>query len=337
MSVQASKSQRKQQLASWVRGELEGLGLAQQSELQTVSDDASFRRYFRLEHAGGSLVAVDAPPDKEDNESFVRVQGLLNTAGVVVPEILAFDLSRGFLLLTDLGNRLLLGELKQAAETRQKTLYDGALSALLHVAAAKTDGLPAYDEAKLHEEMQLFPDWFLSQQLQLANEKVPQQLLSGAMDLLVANALQQPQVFVHRDFHARNLMLSDTESFAVIDFQDAVVGPVTYDLVSLLKDCYWRLPRPVVLELVETYRIRVAADVSREQFLRWFDWMGFQRHLKCAGIFSRLNLRDGKPAYLNDIPLVISYLVEVADLYPELNELGGWLKQEIQPVLSQLS
>ncbi|MFN3239573.1 MAG: aminoglycoside phosphotransferase family protein [Pseudomonadales bacterium] len=336
MSVQGSKSERKQQLANWAKAAATDLGFSLQSDLQTVSDDASFRRYFRLTHSGGSLICVDAPPDKEDNESFVRVQALMQAAGVAVPELLAYDMTSGFLLLTDLGDRLLLDELKQANQAEQKALYDAGLNTLLQVAAVKPNGLPAYDDGKLREEMQLFPDWFLNRQLHRSNHQVPEQLLAQVMDMMVENALQQPQVFVHRDFHARNLMLTGDDSFAVIDFQDAVVGPVTYDLVSLLKDCYWRLPRPMVLELVETYRTFVATGVSSDQFLRWFDWMGFQRHLKCAGIFSRLNLRDDKPAYLQDIPLVISYLVEVADLYPELQELGRWLKQDIQPSLSEL-
>lgn len=292
----------------------------------SASDDASFRRYFRLIHQGGSVICVDAPPQQEDNDSFVKIQSMLEAAGVAVPKVISSDLNRGYLLLSDLGDELLLNDLKVSEPDKQRALYEQAIDSLGGILRADGQQLATYSEDKLREEMSLFPDWFLSRQLGI-------DLYHGfedIMSLMVDNALSQPRIFVHRDFHARNLMPQDDGSLAIIDFQDAVYGPITYDLVSLLKDCYWRLDRSQVIELVEKYRLKHCQSESPERFLKWFDWMGFQRHLKCAGIFSRLNLRDGKPGYLNDIPLVIAYLVEVAELYDELAEFGEWLKREVQ-------
>lgn len=335
MTTDESKDARFAALQSWVNGQTQPLGLQNPSPIYPISDDASFRRYFRLDHAAGSLICVDAPPDKEDNHGFVQIQALLAAAGVKVPDIVDKNLDRGFLLLADLGDELLLDRLKVSDPNQQKALYSQALTVLADVGTAGVSAIPTYSEEKLTEEMQLFPDWFLAQQLGLRLSEDERRNLSKVMELMVENAAQQPFSFVHRDFHSRNLMLLATGETAVIDFQDAVVGPVTYDLVSLLKDCYWRLPRSLVVELVERYRQAYFAGVPRQQFVRWFDLMGFQRHLKCAGIFSRLNLRDGKSGYLKDIPLVLDYLVEVTSMYEELNGFGDWLKAAVVPRLEQ--
>jgi aminoglycoside/choline kinase family phosphotransferase len=303
-------------------------------EISSASDDASFRRYFRGVAAGQSFIFVDAPPDKEDNVSFVDINKRLARAGVPVPTIYAKDLSRGFLMLSDLGDRLLLPELKLANLETQERWYQVALGTLNVVQQASVEGLPVYDRDRLNVEMALFPDWFVSRQLEMSMTASNQVLFSDLAEFLIEAALEQPRVFVHRDYHARNLMPQSEASLGVIDFQDAVQGPVTYDLVSLLKDCYWRLPRASVVTLVESFRLQKAPHISQQQFLRWFDLMGFQRHLKCAGIFSRLNLRDGKPGYLGDIPLVVDYLQEVAGLYEELMTFGVWLEREIKPAMA---
>ncbi len=327
-----SKELRRELLQTWAFENATGLGFVELEPLVSASDDASFRRYFRLHHGSGSLICVDAPPDKEDNPAFVHVLSLLEDGGVSVPHLFASDLSQGFLMISDLGNDLFLDQIDGEPLSGQIDLYKKALNMLGQIVLVDGRNLPVYNEAKLREEMMLFPDWFLSKQLRIG--LYPD--FEGIMSLMEQNSYEQPKVLVHRDYHGRNLMLVGDE-LATIDFQDAVYGAITYDLVSLLKDCYWRLPRDTVKELVECYRLQLCLDVSKDVFLRWFDLMGFQRHLKCAGIFSRLNLRDGKSRYLADIPLVIDYLVEVADLYPELHAFGGWLKTEVQPRLGELS
>ena len=313
-------------LQHWVFRYLEAQGYQNLEPLVPVSDDASFRRYFRVRHDQGSLVCVDAPPDKEDNESFVAVHGVLARGDVMVPELIHYDISQGFLLLSDLGDGLLLHRLERSSLEGQLAAYQTALACLGEVIGADPTSLPSYDQQRLTDEMKLFPEWLLDQQLRIPRFGQ----LSAVMDIMVENALAQPQVFVHRDFHARNLMPVGDE-LGVIDFQDAVSGPITYDLVSLLKDCYWRLPRRNVEGFVESFRKVHVPEVDAATFLRWFDLMGFQRHLKCAGIFSRLNLRDGKPGYLKDISLVVDYLLEVSHLYPELNDFGDWMQNHLKP------
>lgn len=341
MPTTETKQTRFLALQNWAVSKLRSLGHVVDDDfrLLSASDDASFRRYFRGIVDGTSYILVDAPPDKEDNESFVTVHQRLSDAGVLVPKIFAADMQLGYLLLSDLGDQLLLPKLKKSSAADRQDLYITALKTLERLLTAEGDQLPRYDAERLETEMSLFPDWFVTQQLQLSMDTDAQTLFRRVNEVLIDNALAQPTVFVHRDFHARNLMLQEGGQIAVIDFQDAVVGPVTYDLVSLLKDCYWQLPRSSVLALVEYYRQRVMPETPADEFVRWFDLMGLQRHLKCAGIFSRLNLRDGKPDYLGDIPLVISYLLEVTDLYldlyPELGGFGGWLRQNVEPAMKR--
>ena len=325
-------------LRDWGADSLRSLGhpVGPDFVIESASDDASFRRYFRGYSAGASYIFVDAPPDKEDNKSFVDIERRLSGAGVLVPQVLATDLDLGYLLLTDLGDQLLLSQLQSAALDGQEKLYHGAIEVLALVSSAETKNLPVYDADRLQTEMSLFLDWFLAGQLQLSLPNAVLDQLQSVSDLMIENALGQPKVFVHRDFHSRNLMPQKDGALGVIDFQDGVLGPITYDLVSLLKDCYWRLPRASVLEIVEAYRLRVSPGVSKAEFLRWFDLMGFQRHLKCAGIFSRFNLRDGKPRYLEDIPLVVSYLIDVAGEYADLGDFGAWLETEIVPSVNRL-
>jgi N-acetylmuramate 1-kinase len=301
-----------------------------------ASADASFRRYFRVTLPTQTLIAMDAPPDREDSAPFVRVGRALAAIGVPVPRIVEADLAQGFLLLSDLGSSHLLGMLKAGADPQ--AAYAPAVAALLKMQvdglAASVD-LPAYDAALLQREMDLFPEWFLGRHLGLTVDSSMQTVLARAGALLIASAHEQAQVFVHRDFHSRNLMVLAPGAIGVIDFQDAVRGPVTYDLVSLYKDCYVAWPRTDVVAWVESYRQAVSrqglAVGQPAEMLRSFDWMGLQRHLKVLGIFARLWYRDGKAGYLADLPLVLQYVLDVTATYGELTELNALLRDVVVP------
>ena len=327
---------REQNLNNWAKTILASQGVKVSSDFCVIaaSDDASFRRYFRGETEMGSFIFVDAPPEREDCQTFEKISELLVDIGINAPRVYQADFAEGFMMLTDLGNQLYLDVLKSHDVELIGRLYAEAFSVLRKMAHISCAELPRYDEIRLQEEMNLFPGWFLTQQLSLSLSENENQMLEKVFGFLIENAIEQPQVFVHRDYHSRNLMVVTGDNPGVIDFQDAVSGPVTYDLVSLLKDCYWRFPRNQVVDWVETYRQDSSLDVGAEEFLRWFDLMGLQRHLKCVGIFSRLNLRDGKPDYLKDIPLVIEYILEVCDIYIEGAEFADWLRSHVIPHLA---
>lgn len=330
---------RRSELEAWSKASLLALGVANADSLEvnTVNDDASFRRYFRGRLGDQSYILVDAPPEHEDSVSFVAIAKMLKENGINVPKVFATNIEKGYMLLSDLGDDLYLDVLRaDAAGDRAANLYSDAFKVLVAFSEISEPSIPAYTSTKLMEEMSLFKDWFIDRQLSVQMSDSEQAMLDGLFEMLVQSAERQPQVFVHRDFHCRNLMIENLDNPGVIDFQDAVVGPITYDLVSLLKDCYWRFPREQVERWVESHRIALGIEVDQETFLRWFDFMGMQRHLKCAGIFCRLNLRDGKPGYLDDIPLVLDYLLEVSECYEELEFFGTWLKQSIQPRLALL-
>ncbi len=332
------KDIRAEKLAHWARSVDLPTTIPSTSRLVAVSDDASFRRYFRFAGLEPSLIFVDAPPEHEDSASFIKVSAALRHAGIACPEVLAADLDQGFMVVSDLGDQVYLAAMN-SDPSRVAGLYDDALACNVRMLDVACD-LPDYDRTRLLSEMSLFEQWFLTQQLQISVPDSVNDMLQTLYELLVQSARSQPQVFVHRDFHCRNLMVIDDNSPGVIDFQDAVIGPITYDLVSLYKDCYYRFERTKVETAVARYhRALVARKIvdDRAPVLRWFDLMGVQRHLKCAGIFSRLNLRDGKPGYLHDIPLVISYLVEAAERYSELAPLGGFLRAEVLPRLPDLA
>jgi aminoglycoside/choline kinase family phosphotransferase len=330
---------RQSALVDWAHAALQGAGIPapESYQLSVASDDASFRRYFRAVAADQSYIFVDAPPDKEDSRPFVAVQALLAAAGLQVPNVYAADLAVGFMMLADFGNTLYLDRVVAGQPAEVDALYQAAMKDIFCMQQIDTAcDLPAYDEAKLRSEMALFEDWFLVQQLGLELDESGREILQRVLDSLAVAALTQPQVFVHRDYHSRNLMVLEGGRPGIIDFQDAVVGPLTYDLVSLLKDCYYRFPRHQVVQWVDDFYQQWAAQQSADVidaagFLRWFDLMGMQRHLKCAGIFSRLNLRDGKARYLSDIPLVLAYILEVSSLYPEFSDFGDWLTAHVVP------
>ena len=307
------------------------------STLRPASADASFRRYLRLDRsAGGSLIVMDAPPDKENCTPFVQVQGLMQQSGLNVPAILDWNQPDGFMLLSDMGSRTLIEVLDPARPQDAELWYRHAVDLLLQWQQASRPGvLPAYDEALLRRELQLFPDWYVAQHRQVTLDDKQQAVLAKAFDQIVAHNLQAPSVYVHRDFMARNLMLpSDpTQALAVLDFQDAVYGPVTYDIASLLRDAFLTWEEDFVIDITVRYweKARRSGLIGARsasgwgddfgEFYRAVEWMGLQRHLKVAGIFARLTLRDGKPKYLADTPRFIHYIRTTCSRYRELAPL----------------
>lgn len=323
---------RRSQVEAWVRETLGATDLT----LEPASSDASFRRYWRVNPGGKSLIVMDAPPEQEDCGRFVRIAGDWRAFGLNTPEVLAQDLGRGFLLLGDLGQRLYLDALHPDSVER---LYADALAALVAIqACGPTAGLPDYDGPFLLRELAIFREWLLDKHLGLVPSAAESSMLDAAFGHLVASALAQPRVCVHRDYHSRNLMVVPGHNPGILDFQDAVLGPVTYDLVSLLRDCYIAWPRDRVEEwALGYYQLALQSGVlgagHEGPFLGWFDLMGVQRHLKASGIFARLYRRDGKPGYLGDIPRTLGYVVEVAAGHPALHDLGGFIQQRVLPAL----
>jgi len=280
---------------------------------------------------------MDAPPQQEDSLPFLRVAGYLEAMQLNAPRVIEADLDEGFLLLTDLGTRPYLDELLEDRE-RAPALYGDALGALARLqarGAAYQSSLPPYDETLLRFELSLFHDWLCMRHLGFVWADDDEQAWQRCCDLLVANALDQPQVFVHRDYHSRNLMVTEVDNPGILDFQDAVEGPLTYDLVSLLKDCYVRWPSEQVRAWALDYYHELDASlhgrVDEPAFMRYFELMGVQRHLKAAGIFARLNHRDGKPRYLDDIPRTLSYVVELGSKYEELAFLAELVAARVLP------
>jgi len=309
-------------LETWTRQQLNQDGT--EFELSLVAGDASPRQYFRASWRSNSsqtpstAIAVLAPPTEKTAE-FLLVQKHLEQHGIRVPRVLAQSVDAGFMLLEDLGDQLLLPLLTPQSVARYYGAAQSLLVSLAHHDLASIT-IDQYDEASLRRELDLFPEWYIGKLLNLPIDAKLSTALSELWKILVDNATEQPQVFVHRDFHSRNIMALDNDVLAVIDFQDAVIGPITYDLVSLLKDCYVHWPRQQQLQWSEQHRAQlmlagVCEYVSKQQWQRWFDLMGLQRHLKVLGIFARLSLRDGKSAYLNDLPLVMNYVIEILRLY----------------------
>jgi len=299
------------------------------ADIRPASSDASFRRYFRVtdHNSDQTFIVMDAPPDKEGCRPFIHITRLLRSVHVNAPDIISMDLNRGFLLLDDLGDRQYLDYLDESSSNR---LYHDALTALVDMQRIQ-DHLPPYDKQRLDDEMGLFEPWYLNRHLGIELDDQQKSTLEAIFDCLIDSALQQPRVFVHRDYHSRNLMLVDNNNPGVIDYQDAVIGPVTYDLVSLLKDCYIEWPRNKIEDWLDQYLQLTSVDipVDRDQFIRWFDLMGVQRHLKVLGIFARLNYRDGKSQYLNDLPLTLKYVVATCNQYDELTPLLELLESTV--------
>ncbi len=302
------------------------------SALEPVSGDASFRRYFRLRTDLDSYVVMDAPPAHEDCRPFIDVAARLRAAGVHAPEILAQDLSRGWLLLEDLGDELYRETLDAAGAdpARAEPLLADVFAVLQRLATAVDfSGLPPYDDARLQQELDLFPDWYLARHLDDPFSESERALWDKLCRQLLASAAEQPQVFVHRDFHSCNLLRLERDNPGVIDFQDAVIGPVSYDLVSLLLDRYISWPRPQLEAWMEQFRQQVAAEVEPLTWRRWCDWMGLQRNLKIVGIFARLYYRDDKHGYLELIPRFADYVLDVIARYEEFAPCRDMLERRL--------
>ncbi|MCL1089625.1 phosphotransferase [Shewanella profunda] len=307
-----------------------------------ISGDASFRRYFRITTADASFIAADSPPALVPIAPFIALSKAYSAVGLTVPKVIAADEKQGFMLLSDLGDIQLLSVL---TPENVSDYYRSALALLPQIAAVVEStcpetgliqSLPLYDEVLVRRELHIFTEWLLGTHLQLSLNEVEVQLLNQSFDILVDNALSQPKVGMHRDFHSRNLMLQG-KTLSVIDFQDAVIGPVTYDAVSLLRDCYISWPQTLVADLMAQHYQQTLAqgfipvDTPFSQYQRWFDLMGLQRHIKAVGIFARLHYRDNKPAYMADIPLTLTYIVDTAMAYPELAPLAQWLQARVLP------
>jgi aminoglycoside/choline kinase family phosphotransferase len=329
MTDDLSLSQQSQERMSRLENWLDSISAHKLTDIRPASADASFRRYFRVtdSNTGKTLIVMDAPPEKEDCEPFIHITRLLRSVHVNAPDIITMDLEQGFLLLDDLGNRQYLDHLD---ESSSDDLYSDALVALINMQRIQ-DHLPPYDKQRLRDEMGLFEPWYLNRHLGISLDDQQKSVLDSIYDLLIESALEQPQVFVHRDYHSRNLMLVDENNPGVIDYQDAVIGPVTYDLVSLFKDCYIEWPGNKVEHWLDQYLqlTPIEIPVDRIQFMRWFDLMGVQRHLKVLGIFARLNYRDGKSQYLDDLPLTLKYVVDACNQYQELKPLLNLLESTV--------
>lgn len=323
----ADKDARLAMLTGW----LASLDLVDAGSHRPASSDASFRRYFRLDvlpalraRLGDTLVAMDAPPERENVPAFIHVDGLLREAGVTVPAIVARDVERGFLLLSDLGTTTYLQRLDA---DNAPVMYANALDALLKFQLASRPGvLPEFDRAFVLRELNLFPEWYVGRHLGIAMGAQQQAQLDQVFDAICANVLAQQQVYMHRDYHSRNLMYLEQGNPGVLDFQDAVWGPVTYDLASLLRDAYIQWDEEQVLDWAVRYwqsakKLGLPVNPDIDGFYRDFEFMGLQRHLKILGIFCRLNYRDGKTIYMGDLPTVLDYVRKTANRYKELKPL----------------
>ncbi|MBC5763721.1 aminoglycoside phosphotransferase family protein [Ramlibacter albus] len=301
------------------------------STVRLASADASFRRYLRVDGSQGSRIVMDAPPEKEDCRPFVKVAQLMKDASVHVPRVLAWEEPLGFMLLDDLGTRTMIEAVDRERPPANQDLYLRAIDELIAWQLASKPGvLPPYDEALLARELALFPDWYLAKHKGIAVEGKLRETLDSQFKLIIAHNLRSPAVFVHRDFMPRNLMMG--ERLGVLDFQDAVYGPITYDIASLMRDAFLSWDEEFVLDITVRYwkqaqKAGLPVDEDFGEFYRAVEWMGLQRHLKVAGIFTRLTLRDGKPKYLADTPRFIAYIRATTSRYRELAPLAALIDQ----------
>ena len=310
------------QLINWVSGVLDG----NISSIDFASADASFRRYFRIVHDNVPYIVMDAPPEHLKIETFINISKRFLQFGLNVPEIFEWSKCEGFALITDFGNTTYLNILNHA---NADNLYEDAIDSLINLQLATDsdpDFLPPYDSSLLNREMNLFRDWYLPEHRNMTVTNKISDVLDYNFEILTNKALEQPKVWVHLDYHSRNLMYLEKGNPGILDFQDAVHGPITYDLMSLLRDCYIVWPDEKIQQWIDLYLKKASQaglvnGIDAKQFVEWFDWMGIQRHVKVAGIFSRLFYRDGKSQYLDDIPTVMNYLESVSGKYRELDSL----------------
>ena len=306
--------------------------------LKPASGDASFRTYHRLFLKNKTFIVMDAPPEQENCKVFIKITKKLRACDVNVPIIHNVNIEQGFLLLSDLGNDLYLNKLNKSSIYE---LYSDALSTLVAIQVlVNVGGVDEYDKSLLISEMNLFREWLIEKHLNIKLSDSQVKILTTLFDLLVNNALQQPKVFVHRDFHSRNLMVTKENNPGVIDYQDAVYGPISYDLVSILKDCYIKWPKEEIDKWIDFYLNKLYEEkaqhrINRDEFVRWFDLMGVQRHLKASGIFARLSHRDGKHNFLEDIPRTLSYILDLKETYEELQPICIILEELVLPRLKE--
>ncbi len=301
-----------------------------------LAGDASFRRYFRIHQAVGTYIAMDAPPEKENCVSYVAISRALRSLGLLTPEIIAEDLSQGFLLLTDFGDRLLLNELNTA---NAEILYTAALNELTILQSCSTVNgwkIPYFTIDFMYKELKLFQEWYLQNYLALTLSAATERMLDQLFIFLAQTAASQPQVFMHRDYHSANLMVLPHNQIGILDFQDAFIGPVTYDLVSLLRDCYIAWPDEQVTKLALQYRDQLNLAVSNNEFLRWFDLMGLHRHLKTLLTFARKYCRDDNANYLKHIPRTLNYILLESQRYVECQGFHSFLRETIMPVQQEV-
>ncbi len=319
--------QREQALQKW----LATLCDITEPVLIALPGDASCRRYFRLLQGADSYIVMDAPPERENTLSYIAISRALRAEGLLTPEIIAHDSSQGFLLITDFGDRLLLRELNA---DNVELLYTQALNALAVLRCCSTVSgwqIPLFTADFMYKELKLFQEWYLVNHLAIGLSTADEKMLERLFSFLAATAASQPQVFMHRDYHSANLMVLVNSQIGILDFQDAFIGPVTYDLVSLLRDCYIAWPEDQVKKLVLEYKGQLNISSSNDEFLRWFDLMGLQRHLKALLTFSRKYRRDGDANYLKHIPRTLNYIMQESQYYPECQAFQGFLYNVMMP------
>lgn len=328
---------------------LKSLFLAQNNveqsySIEALTGDAGFRKYFRIKTNNRTYIGVDAEPTKSNNPAFIQISKAILNSGVNAPEVIYQDDQQGFFCLTDFGDRLLSDAV---TNDNMYSLYENAIDALIELLSIERIAdypLPIYDDKFVATELSIFPEWLLKEHLNISLDNVEKEQLRACFKLLIDNATEQPRYFMHRDYHSRNLMLVGDDlnkhEIGVIDFQDAVSGPITYDIVSLLRDCYIKWPSVNVETMFSYFKKSVSQrfnlNISEAQWQRWFDLMGIQRHIKASGIFARLNHRDNKSGYLADIPLTLTYIVEISEKYPELNFLRSLILNKVLPALNKL-
>ncbi len=306
--------------------------------LRPASEDASFRTYHRLFLKNKTFIVMDAPPEHEDCKSFIKITKKLHACNVNAPAIHNVNIEQGFLLLSDLGDNLYLDAL---SDSSIYDLYSDAISSLVDIQnLANVGGLNDYDAILFRDETNLFTVWLVEKHLQIELNENQKKDLDKLFSLLISNAEQQPKVFVHRDFHSRNLMATKENNPGIIDYQDAVYGPISYDLVSLLKDCYIKWPQEEINKWIDFYinkrnEEKSKLKINRDEFLKWFDLMGVQRHLKASGIFARLSHRDGKHNFLKDIPRTLSYILDLKETYKELLPICIMIEEMVLPKLEK--
>jgi len=318
---------RRDQLQQWLAGTC---GLSE-PVLCALQNDASFRRYFRVQQPSGSYIAMDAPPEKENCVPYVAISRALRAQGLLTPEVIAEDLEQGFLLLTDFGDDVLLHQLKIHNPELLYTQALDALAILKNCPDVLDWKLKSFSADFMYQELKLFQEWFLGNYLGIILSKETEKMLEDFFEFLVNSAANQPQVFMHRDYHSANLMILPDNKIGILDFQDAYIGPITYDLVSLLRDCYIAWPEELVEKLVLQYKNQLDLSVSNIEFMRWFDLMGLQRHLKALLTFARKYKRDNNPNYLQHIPRTLNYILKESELYSECKLFNLWVREVVMP------